>query len=316
MRARITQALIEQKNFSFVAIEGDWPDAARIDHYVRHMQYPPSEWRAFSRFPTWMWRNVETAAVRRLAAYPQRQRSIRGAHCVLRPRSVQHVHVGAGGAGRISTRSTRRPRAACALALWLPDAVAGRPGELWSSCTERPVPQVRRRRGADAAWTFCRSASTTSPTTASVTSTPRRTRDSSPAAERYYRTMYYGSRASWNLRDSHMYDTLQNLLAFHGRDAKAVVWAHNSHIGNALATEMSARGEHNIGQLCREHFGRNVVCDRLRHARRHGGGGVELGCADGDQDRAAVAPEQLRAPVSRRPNPRGSCCRCAAPTRA
>ena len=78
------------------------------------------------------------------------------------------------------------------------------------------------------------------------------------SAERYYRTMYYGSRASWNLRDSHMYDTLQNLLAFHGSDAKAVVWAHNSHIGNALATEMSARGEHNIGQLCREHFGRNV----------------------------------------------------------
>jgi protein-L-isoaspartate(D-aspartate) O-methyltransferase len=78
------------------------------------------------------------------------------------------------------------------------------------------------------------------------------------SAERYYRTMYYGSRESWNLRDSHMYDTLQNLLAFHGHDAKAVVWAHNSHVGDALATEMSARGEHNIGQLCRQHFGRNV----------------------------------------------------------
>ena len=61
MRARITQALIERKNFNLVAIEGDWPDAARIDHYVRHMEYPPSEWRAFARFPTWMWRNVETA---------------------------------------------------------------------------------------------------------------------------------------------------------------------------------------------------------------------------------------------------------------
>jgi erythromycin esterase-like protein len=75
------------------------------------------------------------------------------------------------------------------------------------------------------------------------------------SAERYYRLMYYGSRASWNLRDSHMFDTLKQVLAFRGPDAKAVVWAHNSHIGDASATEMSRRGEHNIGQLCRNHFG-------------------------------------------------------------
>jgi len=74
-------------------------------------------------------------------------------------------------------------------------------------------------------------------------------------AERYYRVMYYGSRASWNLRDNHMFETLKNLLAFHGADSKAVVWAHNSHVGNAGATEMAARGEHNIGQLCRKEFG-------------------------------------------------------------
>ena len=74
-------------------------------------------------------------------------------------------------------------------------------------------------------------------------------------AERYYRIMYYGSRASWNLRDGHMFETLKNLLAFHGPDSKAVVWAHNSHVGNAAATEMTARGEHNIGQLCRKEFG-------------------------------------------------------------
>jgi protein-L-isoaspartate(D-aspartate) O-methyltransferase len=74
-------------------------------------------------------------------------------------------------------------------------------------------------------------------------------------AERYYRIMYYGSRASWNLRDSHMFETLKNLLAFHGPDSKVVVWAHNSHVGNAQATEMAARGEHNLGQLCRKEFG-------------------------------------------------------------
>jgi protein-L-isoaspartate(D-aspartate) O-methyltransferase len=74
-------------------------------------------------------------------------------------------------------------------------------------------------------------------------------------AERYYRIMYYGSRASWNLRDTHMFETLKNLLAFHGSESRAIVWAHNSHVGNAGATEMAARGEHNIGQLCRRAFG-------------------------------------------------------------
>ena len=74
-------------------------------------------------------------------------------------------------------------------------------------------------------------------------------------AERYYRIMYYGSRASWNLRDSHMFETLKTLLDYQGPASKAIVWAHNSHVGNAAATEMAIRGEHNLGQLCRAEFG-------------------------------------------------------------
>lgn len=74
-------------------------------------------------------------------------------------------------------------------------------------------------------------------------------------AEHYYRMMYYGSVKSWNLRDTHMFETLKTLLTFHGPDARGIVWEHNSHVGNARATEMSLRGEHNVGQLCREAFG-------------------------------------------------------------
>jgi protein-L-isoaspartate(D-aspartate) O-methyltransferase len=74
-------------------------------------------------------------------------------------------------------------------------------------------------------------------------------------AEAYYRTMYYGSRAAWNIRDTHMFETLRQALNHHGPAAKAVVWAHNSHIGDASATEMGRRGEHNLGQLARVHFG-------------------------------------------------------------
>ncbi len=74
-------------------------------------------------------------------------------------------------------------------------------------------------------------------------------------AEAYYRAMYMSPTASWNLRDQHMFDTLLDLLQYHGDGAAAVVWAHNSHLGDASATEMSAGGKHNLGQLCRERFG-------------------------------------------------------------
>jgi erythromycin esterase-like protein len=79
------------------------------------------------------------------------------------------------------------------------------------------------------------------------------------AAEQYYRAIYRGSTASWNLRDRHMFDTLRALLEHRGPQAKAVVWAHNSHIGNAAATEMGWKGQFNIGQLCRNAYGRDVV---------------------------------------------------------
>jgi erythromycin esterase-like protein len=77
-------------------------------------------------------------------------------------------------------------------------------------------------------------------------------------AERYYRIMYYGSRASWNLRDGHMFETLKTLFTFYGPQSKAIVWAHNSHVGDAAATEMSSRGEFNVGNLCRREFGEQV----------------------------------------------------------
>jgi protein-L-isoaspartate(D-aspartate) O-methyltransferase len=73
-------------------------------------------------------------------------------------------------------------------------------------------------------------------------------------AESYYRIMYYGAHESWTLRDRHMFQTLQQLLQFHGPKSKAVVWEHNSHVGDASATDMAARGELNVGQLCRQQF--------------------------------------------------------------
>jgi protein-L-isoaspartate(D-aspartate) O-methyltransferase len=77
-------------------------------------------------------------------------------------------------------------------------------------------------------------------------------------AERYYRVMYYGASESWNLRDEHMFSTLRLLLETRGRGTRAVVWAHNSHVGDAAATDMRARGQTNLGELCRRAWGDGV----------------------------------------------------------
>ncbi len=131
-------------------------------------------------------------------------------------------------------------------------------------------------------------------------------------AEAYYRVMYYGSAESWNLRDTHMFETLCQLLEAKGPEAKAVVWAHNSHIGNAAHTEMGqVREELNIGQLVKERFGERGAADRLRHPRRDRRRGERLGRADGGQGGPAVAAGQLRAAVPRQRRCRASCSTCA-----
>jgi erythromycin esterase-like protein len=112
-------------------------------------------------------------------------------------------------------------------------------------------------------------------------------------AERYYRTMYYAESNSWNQRDQHMFETLQSVLAFRGPQAKAVIWEHNSHIGDARATEMSARGEFNIGQLARQQYGNDAYL--IGFGTDHGtvAAASERGRPHGDQTGTTVAYRQL-----------------------
>ena len=253
MRERISRALIERKGFAFVAIEGDWPDAARIDHYVRHAEYPPSEWTAFARFPAWMWRNrevrefVDWLRARNAGVEPARRVAFHGLDLYSLNNSIRSV---LDYLDDIDPRTARvaRERYGC-LTPWQADpatyghaALTGR----YQTCEREVVSMLsdllrKRRAYAEHDGERFLDAVQNARLVAN--------------AERYYRIMYHGSRASWNLRDTHMFETLQTLLAFHGEGSKAIVWAHNSHVGDATATEMSARGEHNIGQLCREAFG-------------------------------------------------------------
>ncbi len=253
MRARLTRELIERKGFRFVAIEGDWPDAARVDHYVRHSEFPPSEWTAFARFPTWMWRNEEVRAfVDWLRAHnadlpPDRRVAFHGLDLYSLYNSMRAV-VSYLDEVDPATAAVARARYGC-LTPWQADpATYGRAAlnGTYRSCENEVVHILNSILAKSSAYAL---------------HDGERFLDAVQNArlianaERYYRIMYYGSRASWNLRDTHMFDTLKMLLQFYGGRSKAIVWAHNSHVGNARATEMSKRGEHNIGQLCRAEYG-------------------------------------------------------------
>jgi len=253
MRARISQELIQEKDFRFVAIEGDWPDAARVDHYVRHLEYRPSEWTAFARFPTWMWRNNE---VREFVDW------LRTHNAPFKPNKRVAFH----GLDLYSLYDSIR-----AVLKYLDDvdpATACAARERYGCLTPwQSDPATYGHAALTGAYPTCESE-------VAVVLTDLLHKRRSYAehdgerfldavqnarlitnAEQYYRIMYYGSRASWNLRDSHMFETLKTLLAFYGPQAKAIVWAHNSHCGDASATEMMSRGEYNLGHLCRSEFG-------------------------------------------------------------
>lgn len=256
MRDRISRELIAKKGFRFVAIEGDWPDAARVDHYVRHLEYPPSEWTAFARFPTWMWRNEE---VRTFIEW------LRAHNATLKPDDRAAFH----GLDLYSLYDSIRAVLQYLEEVDPPTARVAR--ERYGCLTPwQSDPATYGHAALTGAYPTCESEVAVVLTDLLHKRLAYADRDGErfmdavqnarliANAEQYYRIMYYGSRASWNLRDSHMFETLKTLLAFYGPKAKAIVWAHNSHIGDASATEMFARGEYNIGHLCRKEFGNRV----------------------------------------------------------
>jgi protein-L-isoaspartate(D-aspartate) O-methyltransferase len=256
MRERITRELVTKKGFNFVGIEGDWPDAARIDHYVRHFEYPPSEWTAFARFPTWMWRNNE---VRQFIDWLrewnsgrdlQQRVAFHGLDLYSLYNSIRSILKYLDEIDPDTARVARQ-RYGC-LGPWQSDPAAYGQAALndtYLSCEEDVTRMLKELLTKETSF-----AQHDGERFMDAVQNARLVAN----AEQYYRIMYYGSRASWNLRDSHMFETLMTQLEFYGENSKAIVWAHNSHVGNAAATEMSARGETNIGELCRKEFGDRV----------------------------------------------------------
>jgi erythromycin esterase-like protein len=276
-RAEITQQLILEEGFDAVAVEADWPDAYRVNRYV----YGTSEdtdtdaaLSSFERFPIWMWRNTEVLAfVTWLRSYNEDTRKFKDKT----DRSGEPV--GFYGLDLYSMTTSMSAVLAYLERIDPEEAAAARArygcfGQFitnpqaygyaiasgrWDSCEQEVISQLMQlqrkarlyveRDGAFAGNEYF---------------SAQQNAELVKNAEEYYRAMFRGRPNTWNLRDRHMFETLENLSDYLGsrlrRPARIIVWAHNSHLGNAEATDMGRRGEFNIGQLVRENYG-----DRALH---------------------------------------------------
>lgn len=266
-RARITKRLILERGFSAVAIEGDWPDAYRVNRFVRGAGPDGSAeeaLRGFRRFPTWMWRNSDVLDfVGWLRAHNDRVESeaavgFYGLDLYSLGASIEAVVAYLDLHDPAAADSARR-RYECLQPYCGESSEYGRAVLLGvsDSCRRHVLHELveLRRRAAD----YLREDGL-------VAEDEYFFAEQNAAlvadAEEYYRTMFGDAARSWNLRDRHMADTLDHLMTHMDRGggtSRVVVWEHNSHVGDARATQMAQRGELNIGQLMRERHPRDAV---------------------------------------------------------
>jgi protein-L-isoaspartate(D-aspartate) O-methyltransferase len=253
-RAAITRHFVEKHGFTIIALEADWPDAATLDRIVRHRERRAGEQRAFARFPLWMWRNREfDNFVRWLHGYNEGKPS--------------EEMVGLFGLDLYNLSASMR---AVVDYLGQVDPEAAKEAKERYSCLEpfSHNPAAYGRLAMSHGYAFCEEGAIEMLKDLLAKKLEYVARDGEEwldasanarlvkNAEAYYRVMYQGAEESWNLRDTHMFETLCALLDARGPDSKAIVWAHNSHIGDARYTEMGiGRDELNIGQLAKEKFG-------------------------------------------------------------
>jgi erythromycin esterase-like protein len=267
IRAEITKRLIREKGFTSVAVEADWPDAYRVNRYVRGRGSDSDAEQAlagFQRFPQWMWRNADVLDfVGWLRAHNDplpdaAQVGFYGLDLYALHASIEAV---LKYLRTVDQDAARRAQARYSCF----DHFGGDPQRygyladlgLERSCEAAVVDQLTELRRAAAE--YARRDGRLEPDDYFFAEQNARLVRN---AERYYRAMFTSDVASWNLRDRHMAETLEALVAFQegrGRREKVVVWAHNSHLGDARATDMGAAGELNLGQLVRQRYGADAI---------------------------------------------------------
>jgi erythromycin esterase-like protein len=269
-RARITRRLIEEKGFGAVVLEADWPDAYRVSRYVAGRGADATAEQAlsgFTRFPRWMWRNTDfrdlvgwlrshnesrRPPATKVGVYGMDLYSLTGSAAAV----VEYLSgVDPEAAGRARKRYGCFAPYRDSPERYGGDVVAGRKG----SCEGEAAAQLQEMGQRLAAWR----------------ADPGRVRDDDlfsayqnarvvKNGEAYYRQSFEGKFSTWNLRDTHMAETLRELTgyldALGGPKGKVVVWAHNTHQGDARMTEMGEAGELNVGHLMRQsHGGESVL---------------------------------------------------------
>lgn len=261
-RTQISRRLIQEKHFSFIAVEGDWPDCYRLNRYTKGYKDPYQSAKdvlhEFNRWPTWMWANWEIVALtewmrtyngslpldKRVGFYgldvyslwesleaiiqyldkvdPKAKEIAMEAWKCFEPYSEDE--------GQSYARATRDA--------WVP-----------ASCEREVIELLLNIRQKVQHYDHDPEAALSTEQNALI----------AVHAERYYRAMIQGGPDSWNIRDHHMVDTLERLMRHHGPAAKAIVWEHNTHIGDARYTDMHAEGMVNVGQLVRERHANDGV---------------------------------------------------------
>jgi erythromycin esterase-like protein len=290
-RSWLSRRLIEEKGFSFIAVEGDWPDCYEVNRYVKGRDGVGESARdvlhAFERWPTWMWANWEIVALaewlrKRNADLPEERKcGFYGLDVYSLWESLDSVLRFAETMDGEAVKAAKR--AFNCFAPYNEDAqdyARATAGFFPSTCEDEAVNLLTALRremkhydgdGQEAPFVAEQNALVVK------------------NAERYYRAMVQGGGASWNVRDQHMMETLERLMRFHGPEAKAIVWEHNTHIGDARATDMADAGMVNIGQLARE--------------RREADGVVLVGF--GSYEGSVIAGNEWGAPMQRVPVPSG-----------
>jgi erythromycin esterase-like protein len=255
-RTEISKRLVREKGFSFIAVEGDWPDCYRVNRYIKHQsnagQSAERVLHAFERWPTWMWANQEVV---QLTEWLRRHN-----HRVAADRQV--------GFYGLDVYSLWESMAAVVEYLEKSDPGAAAAARRAYACFDPYYEDAQAYARATALVPTSCERETIAMLNALRTRAPEYPGDGRDAhfnaeqnalvarnAERYYRTMIRGGSTSWNVRDYHMVETLDRLMAHHGPDARAIVWEHNTHVGDARYTDMARHDMVNVGQLVRQSRG-------------------------------------------------------------
>lgn len=254
-RAKITQRLIQEKGFSFIGVEGDWPDCYRLNRYAKGYLDSGKDilsvMTEFKRWPTWMWANWEVAAfINWLKIYNENTSADKrigfyGLDVYSFRESMQSI---------IQYLEKNDPKALifAKKAMECFEPYNKDEGQSYARASAL-VPELCEKEILKMLTEIRQNVPSYNHDAENVLSTEQNAFITSNA-EKYYRAMIKRGSASWNIRDEHMVSTIERLMKFHGEKAKIIVWEHNTHIGDARATEMASQGMVNVGQLLREKF--------------------------------------------------------------